>query len=98
MPMSSPPPYLIEQRLNSISLTLYGTNATPETIKFFQNDSLVRMVNWVPVASDRIRIDFELTRQPFGYLVLFEPGRGFVLRLRREPKINIARPLAGLTL
>lgn len=98
MPMSSVPPYLIEQRLNTISLTLYGTNATPETIKFFQNDSLVRMVNWVPVASDRIRIDLELTQPPFGYLVLFEPGRGFVLRLRRAPRVNVARPLAGLTL
>jgi N-acetylmuramoyl-L-alanine amidase len=99
MPMSSAPPYLIEQRLNSISITLYGTNATPETIKFLQNDSLVRMINWVPVASDRIRIDLELTQPPFGYLAMFEPGRGFVFRLRRAPRItNLARPLEGLTL
>jgi N-acetylmuramoyl-L-alanine amidase len=98
MPVSSVPPYLIEQNLKTISLTLYGTNATPETIKFFQNDSLIRMINWIPVASDRIRLDLELTQQPFGYLVLFEPGRGFVLRLRRAPRVNIARPLEGLTL
>jgi len=58
----------------------------------------VRMVNWVPVATDRVRIDFELTEEPYGYLVMFQPGRGFVLRLRRQPKINIARPLEGLTL
>jgi N-acetylmuramoyl-L-alanine amidase len=98
MPMSSVPPYLIEQNLRSISLTLYGTTATPETIKFFQNDSLVRMINWVPVASDRIRLDLELTQAPYGYLVFFEPGRGFVLRLRRAPTVNVARPLEGLTL
>ena len=58
-PMSSVPPYLIEQRLNSIRLTLYGTTATPETIKFLQNDSLVRMINWVPEATDRLRFDLE---------------------------------------
>jgi N-acetylmuramoyl-L-alanine amidase len=98
MPMSSVPPYLIEQNLNRLTLTLYGTNATPETIKFLQNDSLVRMINWVPEASDRLRITLELTQPPFGYLVLFEPGRGFVLRLRRPPHVSLARPLEGLTL
>jgi N-acetylmuramoyl-L-alanine amidase len=98
MPMSSVPPYLIEQNLNQLSLTLYGTNATPETIKFLQNDSLVRMINWVPEASDRLRVTLELTEQPFGYLVFFEPGRGFVLRLRRPPHVSLARPLEGLRL
>jgi len=98
MPMSSVPPYLIEQTLNTITLTLYGTTATPETIKFLQNDSLVRMINWVPEATDRLRFTLELTQQPFGYLVLFEPGRGFILRLRRPPHVSLARPLEGLTL
>lgn len=98
MPMSSPPPYLIEQTLHTVSLTLYGANATPETIKFLGNDSLVRMINWVPVTSDRIRIDLELTQPPYGYLVLFQPGRGFILRLRRPPHVSLARPLEGLTI
>jgi N-acetylmuramoyl-L-alanine amidase len=98
MPVQSPPPYLIEQTQSRISLTLYGTNATPEIIKFIGNDSLVRMINWVPVATDRIRIDFDLTTPPYGYLVLFDK-RGLVLRLRRPPHIaNVARPLEGLTL
>ena len=43
MPVSSPPPYLVEQYLDRITLTLYGTEATPDIIKFLQNDSLVRM-------------------------------------------------------
>ena len=98
MPVSSVPPYLIEQNLKTLTLTLYGANATPETIKFLQNDSLVRMINWVPETTDRLRLTLELTQQPFGYLVLFEPGRGFILRLRRPPHVNLARPLEGLTL
>lgn len=98
MPVSSPPPYLIEQQVGSITLTLYGTNATPDIIKFLQNDSLVRMINWVPEQSDRVRFTLELTRPPFGYLVFFEPGRGFILRLRRPPHVGLARPLEGLTL
>jgi len=96
MPVSSPPPYLIEQDLGHITLTLYGTTATPDVIKFLQNDSLVRIINWVPEQSDRIRLRIELTRPPYGYLVLFDPARGFILRLRRPPRVNPNRPLEGL--
>lgn len=98
MPMSSPPPYLIEQEVNAVVLTLYGTNASPDIIKFIGNDSLVRMVNWVPVASDRVQMRFELTQAPYGYLTMFQPGVGFVLRLRRRPHVDLAHPLAGLTI
>jgi N-acetylmuramoyl-L-alanine amidase len=79
MPMSSPAPYLLEQHVGSVSLTLYGTGANPDIIKFLQNDSLVRTINWVPEASDRLRITFELSQAPYGYLVLFDAARGFVL-------------------
>jgi N-acetylmuramoyl-L-alanine amidase len=98
MPVSSPPPYLIEQEVNRITLTLYGTQASPDIIKFLQNDSLVRMINWVPEASDRVRFSLELTRAPFGYLAMYDPARGFILRLRRPPRVSVARPLDGLTI
>ncbi|HTI63487.1 MAG TPA: N-acetylmuramoyl-L-alanine amidase [Gemmatimonadaceae bacterium] len=98
MPVSSPPPYLLEQDLDHLTLTLYGTQATPDVIKFLRNDSLVRVINWIPEQSDRLRLRMELSRPPFGYLVLFEPGRGMILRLRRPPRVDAARPLAGLTI
>jgi N-acetylmuramoyl-L-alanine amidase len=96
MPVNSPPPYLIEQEHDRIVLTLYGTQASPEVIKFLQNDSLVRMVNWVPEANDRVRMSFELSQAVYGYLVLFDPSRGFILRVRRPPRVGLARPLQGL--
>jgi N-acetylmuramoyl-L-alanine amidase len=98
MPVSSPPPYLIEQGLSHITLTLYGTTASPDVIKFLQNDSLVRIVNWIPVQSDRVVVRMELTRPPYGYLVLFDPARGFILRLRRPPRVNPNRPLEGMVI
>jgi N-acetylmuramoyl-L-alanine amidase len=97
MPVSSPPPFLIEQDINHITLTLYGTEATPDIIKFLQNDSLVRVLNWVPEASDRVRISLELSQQVYGYLVLYD-SRGLVLRVRRPPHVSLARPLEGLTI
>jgi N-acetylmuramoyl-L-alanine amidase len=98
MPVSAPPPFLIEQYVDRVTLTLYGATANPDIIKFLKNDSLVRMINWVPEASDRVRMTFELSQRPYGYLVLYEPSRGFVLRLRRAPRVSLARPLDGLTI
>ncbi|MDB4874582.1 MAG: cell wall hydrolase/autolysin [Gemmatimonadetes bacterium] len=97
MPVSSPPPFLLEQDLDHITLTLYGSQATPDIIKFLQNDSLVRVLNWIPEASDRVRISMELSQPPYGYLMLFD-SRGLVLRLRRPPRTSLARPLEGLTI
>lgn len=98
LPVSSPPPYLIEQDMDHVTLTLYGTQATPDLIKFLGNDSLVRSINWIPEQSDRVRIALELSQPPFGYLVLFDPARGMILRLRRPPRVSMARPLEGLTI
>ena len=98
MPVASPPPFLLEQDLSHLTLTLYGTQATPDIIKYLRNDSLVRVMNWTPEQSDRLRITMELSQPPFGYLALWDPARGFVLRLRRPPRVSLARPLAGLTI
>jgi len=98
MPVSSPPAYLVEQDLDRITLTLYGTQGNADINKFLGNDSLVRIINWVPEASDRLRITMELSQPPYGYLMLFEPGRGLIMRLRRPPHVDINRPLAGLTI
>jgi len=97
IPMTSRAPYLLEQLPRRIVLTLYGTRQSVDLIRFLGNDTLVRMINWVPETSDRVRLDLELSQAPYGYLVFWEPGR-MVLRLRRQPTIDPARPLAGLTL
>jgi N-acetylmuramoyl-L-alanine amidase len=97
LPIASPPPFLVEQTEHKVSLTLYGTQASPETIKYLQNDPFIRFINWTPVGSDRTRLDIDLSREPYGYLVLFD-SRGFILRLRRPPHIVAARPLEGLTI
>lgn len=97
LPVSSPPPFLVEQHENVVGLTLYGTQASPDVIKYLQNDSLIRVIDWVPQGSDRVQLNIELTRPPFGYLVLYD-GRAFVLRVRRPPHVSPARPLEGLTI
>jgi N-acetylmuramoyl-L-alanine amidase len=99
LPMASRPPFLIEEREWQITLTLYSTQATPDVIRYLENDTLVRVINWVPEATDRVRLTFEMSEAPYGYLVLWDVSRGgLILRLRRPPRGDAGRPLRGLTL
>ena len=99
LPVAARPPFLVEQGERRVDLTLYGTQASPDVIRFLENDTLVRVINWVPEATDRTRLTFQLSTGPYGYLVLWDAARGgMVLRLRRPPMVDPGRPLRGLTL
>ncbi|GAC1477543.1 MAG: hypothetical protein NVS1B4_20370 [Gemmatimonadaceae bacterium] len=91
----SKPPYLIEERDNDIVVTLYATQANTDVVAHVANDSLVRTVEWAQPLPDRAVYTVHLSEHPFGYLVLWDSGR-FVLRVRRTPKVDRGRPLAGL--
>jgi N-acetylmuramoyl-L-alanine amidase len=59
----------------------------------------VRQVVWEQEATDRVRVTLRLSEEPFGYLAFWDPARGaFVLRVRRTPAVDRARPLRGLTI
>lgn len=97
IPMSSRPPFLVEEGDHELALTLYGVTGNTDIITYTGDDSLVRVVRWEPVGSERVRYTLRLAAQPFGYLAFWDNGR-FVLRVRRPPHIDPARPLAGLTI
>ncbi|MGI9078760.1 MAG: N-acetylmuramoyl-L-alanine amidase family protein [Gemmatimonadaceae bacterium] len=97
IPTGEPPAYLITQSEHSITITLYGTQTTTDIIRYGSRDSLVRLVTWEPVSSDRATYTVHLSAKPFGYLVMWADGN-FVLRVRRPPRVDISRPLRGLTI
>ncbi len=97
IPIGERPAYLVEESERSLTLTLYGTQATTDIIRYPSRDSLVRLVTWEPLSSDRATYTVQLSARPFGYLVLWRDGT-FVLRVRRPPRVDITRPLPGLTI
>jgi N-acetylmuramoyl-L-alanine amidase len=99
IPLAERPPHEVIERGNDVELVLYGTVLTPEILPISGTaaDSLVRQVLWTQEASDRVRLTLRLARAPYGYLVLWERG-ALVLRLRRAPRVDVARPLAGMTI
>jgi N-acetylmuramoyl-L-alanine amidase len=97
IPVGEKPPYLVEQLPRALQLTLYGTRATTDIIRYPSTDTLVRLVRWEPVAADRVVFTIELSRAPYGFLVLWRDG-ALVLRVRRPPPVDRGRPLRGLTI
>ena len=99
IPIGARPAYAVEERGSDVVLTLHGARATTDIIAYRGNDPAVRTVEWMQETSDRARYTVHLRERPFGYLVLWDSAGGnFVLRLRRRPSIDRARPLAGLTI
>ncbi|HEU4642037.1 MAG TPA: N-acetylmuramoyl-L-alanine amidase [Gemmatimonadaceae bacterium] len=94
IPMSSRPAYLVDEGDHELALTLYGVTANTDIIHFADNDSLVRWVRWTQELPGRARYVVHLASQPYGYLVFWQDGN-LVLRVRRPPVVNPARPLAG---
>lgn len=99
LPMAERPAFEVVERGREVDLVLYGTQLTPEILPILgtATDSLVRQLVWSQEASDRVRVTLRLSRAPYGHLVLWERG-ALVLRLRRAPQVDAARPLAGLTI
>ncbi|MBC7789855.1 MAG: N-acetylmuramoyl-L-alanine amidase [Anaerolineae bacterium] len=97
IPTGERPAYLVEESERSLTLTLYGTQATTDIIRYPSGDSLVRLVTWEPVSSSRVTYTVHLSQKPFGYLVMWRDGN-LVFRVRRPPRVDLSRPLRGLTI
>lgn len=95
IPVREPPPYSVETTPRGLTLTLYGTTANTDIINQASADSIVERIMWAQEATDRARFDIELREPAFGYLVQYERG-ALVLRIRRAPRVDRSRPLAGL--
>lgn len=96
IPVGERPPYSVETTPRGLTLTLHGTIANTDIINYPSSDSLVERVTWFQETSDRARYEIDLREPAFGHLVLYERG-ALILRIRRGPRVDAARPLEGLT-
>jgi N-acetylmuramoyl-L-alanine amidase len=97
IPMASVPPYSVDVEPNALVLTLYGTQANTDIINFTSSDSVIQRVTWRQLTNDRAEYRVELHRAPYGYLVFWDRN-ALVLRARRAPVVDSARPLNGLVI
>jgi N-acetylmuramoyl-L-alanine amidase len=97
IPMGARAPYFVEEQDRAIVLTLYGVRGNTDLVNYADADSMVRTVEWAQESEDRARVTVGLRSSPYGYLVVWE-NNALVLKLRGHPRVDPARPLAGLTI
>jgi N-acetylmuramoyl-L-alanine amidase len=97
IPIGARAPYFVEEQERAIVLTLYGVRGNTDLVNYAGADSMVRTVEWAQESADRARITIGLRSAPYGYLVVPE-NNALVLKLRGHPRIDPARPLAGLSI
>ena len=97
IPLGTRAPYFVEELDRSVVLTLFGVRANTDLINYANADTIVRTVEWMQESADRARITVSLRSAPYGYLVVWE-NNALVLKLRGHPRVDPARPLAGLTI
>lgn len=97
IPMAERPAWAVEAREDGYVLDLFGTTGNTDILNVASADSIVRTVTWSQPGRERVRYEVATRAPPFGYLVRWERG-AFVLRMRRAPVVQPARPLAGLVI
>jgi N-acetylmuramoyl-L-alanine amidase len=91
-PLQVPVPVEIEQKEDSITLSLHNTTAQTDTIRL-DADPLIKRLDWQQVSPTKIDYTFELHhRQQWGYDLRYE-GSNLIFSLRHAPEI-LAVPVA----
>ena len=99
-PLQLPVPVEIEQKEDSITLSLHNTTAQTDTIRL-DPDPIIKRLDWQQVSPDRIDYTFELhKKQQWGYDLRYE-GTSLIFALRHAPQamplLNIDRSVTDPT-
>jgi N-acetylmuramoyl-L-alanine amidase len=79
-----------------IALHLFGAQTRTNWLHYGTEDPLVRRVTWTQERDDEFVVRLELGEAAWGWRTFRDDGGRLVLRVRRPPRIDAARPLAGL--
>ncbi|PYP52382.1 MAG: hypothetical protein DMD45_04845 [Gemmatimonadetes bacterium] len=97
VPLPARLPFQVTERDRSVTLRLYGAASDINWMQYGGTDPLVTRMRYAQPAADEVTITLELSRRVWGYRTRFD-GRDLLLEVRRPPRIDPARPLAGRTI
>jgi N-acetylmuramoyl-L-alanine amidase len=91
-------PYLVTPGENGLTIDIYGAESRTNWMYQGVEDDYFEGVDWHPVSDELYRVDVRLRGPVWGYTTMWsEPGH-LVVRVRRPPRIDPRRPLAGLVI
>ncbi|MGH7554589.1 MAG: N-acetylmuramoyl-L-alanine amidase family protein, partial [Longimicrobiales bacterium] len=89
-------PFRVDEDERVLHLSVFGATSQLNFFQYGGLDTLIDSAEWSQPADDVLRISVHLTQKVWGYETFFDAGGALVLRIRRPPRIDAARPLAGL--
>jgi N-acetylmuramoyl-L-alanine amidase len=91
-------PYAVEEGERSLSLLVFGAVSQANFLQHGRVDPYIERGEWSQPSDRLFRLDIHLAGMPWGYETFWTDGGDLVLRVRRPPAIDPARPLQGLTI
>lgn len=80
----------------TLSIHVYGGQSRANWLHYGTEDPLVRRVTWRQEREDEFVVRVELGEAAWGWRSFWDENGRLVVRVRRPPRIDGARPLAGL--
>jgi len=93
-PLQAPVPVTVDQRAQTLALTLHNTTAQTDTI-YLDNDPILGRLDWQQTTPTQVQYTFNFkTAQQWGYKLGYQ-GTSLVLSLRHPPRANATQSLKG---
>jgi N-acetylmuramoyl-L-alanine amidase len=80
----------------TLSIHVYGGQSRANWLHYGMEDPLVRRVTWRQERDDEFVVRVELGEAAWGWRAFWNENGRLVVRVRRPPRIDGARPLAGM--
>lgn len=89
-------PFEVRAGERTMEIRVYGAESRANWLHYGTEDPLVRRVEWQQERDDLFVVRMELAEPVWGYRAFWDERGSLVVRVRRPPRIDGARPLQGL--
>jgi N-acetylmuramoyl-L-alanine amidase len=89
-------PFEVRAGERSLEIRVYGAQSRANWLHYGTEDPLVRRVEWQQGRDDLFVVRMELAEPVWGWRAFWDEQGSLVVRVRRPPRIDPARPLRGM--
>jgi N-acetylmuramoyl-L-alanine amidase len=95
IPVSWRVPFKVLEEEKRLTVNLFGAQGDVNWIQYGPTDAMVSDVRWSQPTGDVVALTVDLADPVWGYRVRWE-GNDLILEVKRPPRIDAQRPLAGI--
>ena len=95
IPVSWRVPFKMLEEEKRLTLTLFGAQGDINWIQYGPADPLISQIRWSQPNADEVALTVDLSDPVWGYRTRWD-GTDLILEVKRPPRLDALRPLAGL--